>query len=338
MYMKYIITLFIIGSFCFSQVSIDSIPKSFNLEQDVEISIEELPAFDIESFLEEDEGEMRSSIIKPYRFANSIPVHFNMNNSGNWITLEDGSLIWRLEIQSIGAYSLNVIYDIFDIPEGAEFFVYSDDREMVLGAFTNFNHKPHGGFSTAPVIGDKIILEYNEPINALFHGNISINTVAHDYRNIFFNENRDYGSSGSCNNNTMCGVGDEWRDEIRSVAMILTAGGSRLCTGSLVNNGAQDLVPYFLTANHCLGGNDSWIFMFNYESPTCSNQNGPTNMTISGSSLLVDDSTSDVALLLLNEIPPENYNIHYAGWDVSGNIPTTPVGIHHPSGDIKDFV
>ena len=335
MYMKYIVALFIIGSFCFSQVSIDSIPKSFNLEQDVEISIEELPAFDIESFLEEDEGEMRSSIIKPYRFANSIPVHFNMNNSGNWITLEDGSLIWRLEIQSIGAYSLNVIYDIFDIPEGAEFFVYSDDREMVLGAFTNFNHKPHGGFSTAPVIGDKIILEYNEPINALFHGNISINTVAHDYRNIFFNENRDYGSSGSCNNNTMCGVGDEWRDEIRSVAMILTAGGSRLCTGSLVNNGAQDLVPYFLTANHCLGGNDSWIFMFNYESPTCSNQNGPTNMTISGSSLLVDDSTSDVALLLLNEIPPENYNIHYAGWDVSGNIPTTPVGIHHPSGDIK---
>ena len=82
MYMKYIVTLFIIGSFCFSQVSIDSIPKSFNLEQDVEISIEQLPAFDIESFLEEDEGEMRSSIIKPYRFANSIPVHFNMNNSG----------------------------------------------------------------------------------------------------------------------------------------------------------------------------------------------------------------------------------------------------------------
>ena len=30
---------------------------------------------------------------------------------------------------------------------------------MVLGAFTDYNHKPHGGFSTAPVMGDKIVLE-----------------------------------------------------------------------------------------------------------------------------------------------------------------------------------
>ena len=132
-----------------------------------------------------------------------------------------------------------------------------------------------------------------------------------------------------------CSEALEWQDEIRSVAMILTSGGSRICTGSLVNNASQDLTPYFLTANHCLGGNNSWIFMFNYESPTCSNQNGPTNMTLSGSSLLANSSSSDVALLLLNESPPENYNVHFAGWDVSGNIPSIPVGIHHPSGDIK---
>mgnify|MGYP003311520641 FL=1 len=164
---------------------------------------------------------------------------------------------------------------------------------------------------------------------------ISIDIVAHDYRDVFFNEERGYGDSGSCNNNVNCAVGDDWRDEIRSVAMILTSGGSRLCTGSLVNNTSQDLSPYFLTANHCLGGNNSWIFMFNYESPSCNNQNGPTNMTVSGSSLLANSSSSDFALLLLNETPPENYNVHYAGWDVSGSTPSIPVGIHHPSGDIK---
>jgi len=75
--------------------------------------------------------------------------------------------------------------------------------------------------------------------------------------------------------------------------------------------------------------------MFNYDSPSCSNQNGPTNMTVSGSSLLVNSASSDVALLILNETPPESYNVHYAGWDVSGNTPNIPVGIHHPSGDIK---
>ena len=56
---------------------------------------------------------------------------------------------------------------------------------MVLGAFTNYNHKPHGGFSTAPVIGDAIILEYNEPAFPEFSGEISIDIVAHDYRDVF---------------------------------------------------------------------------------------------------------------------------------------------------------
>jgi len=332
---KFIFRLFIISSLCFAQVSVESTPKSFSFEEDIVIPTKILPAFNVQSFLLEDENEMRSMDTKPYRFANSIAVDFNMDNSGVWTVLEDGSAIWQLRIESRGAFSLNIIYDIFHIPEGAEFFVYSEDRDMVLGAFTDYNHKPHAGFSTAPIIGDKIILEYNEPIAAPFRGNISTSIVAHDYRNIFFNKDRGYGDSGSCNNNVACSVGDDWQDEVRSVAMILTSGGSRLCTGTLINNATQDLSPYFLTANHCLGGNNSWIFMFNYESPVCTNQNGPTNMTVSGSSLLENSSTSDFALLLLNETPPEGYNVHYAGWDVAGSTPSTPVGIHHPSGDIK---
>ena len=335
MYNYFKLNILMIISMCYTQVSVPSIPKSFNSDETLQFSTIILPSFDVDQFLIEDENEIRSDETKPYRFANPIPVSFDMENSGMWTELDDGSLIWLLEIESTNAFSLNLIYDTFNIPEGAEFFVYSEDREMVLGAFTNLNHKPHGGFSTAPIKGDKIILEYNQPSNANFDGNISINTVAHDYRNVFFNSERGYGDSGSCNNNVACSVGDDWADEIRSVAMILTSGGSRLCTGSLINNAAQDLSPYFLTANHCLGGNNSWIFMFNYESPQCSNQNGPTNMTVSGSSLLASSSTSDVALLLLNETPPQDYNVHYAGWDVSGSTPSIPVGIHHPSGDIK---
>ena len=332
---RFLINIMIVFTLLVGQVSIESTPKSFSLEQSVDIETQILPAFDIQKFIEEDEMERTSSQQKPYRFANPISVDFNMNTHGSWNINDDGSSIWQFRIESPGAHSLNLIYDRFNIPEGAEFFVYSEDREMVLGAFTNYNHKPHGGFSTAPVVGDVIILEYNEPASPEFSGEISIDIVAHDYRDVFFNEERGYGDSGSCNNNVNCAVGDDWRDEIRSVAMILTSGGSRLCTGSLVNNTSQDLAPYFLTANHCLGGNNSWIFMFNYESPSCNNQNGPTNMTVSGSSLLANSSTSDFALLLLNETPPESYNVHYAGWDISGSTPSIPVGIHHPSGDIK---
>ena len=335
MLLKIFLKVILLSSIGLTQVSIDSSPKSFSLNESINIISEELAPFNIDTLIEEDEINNRSDIRKPYRFANPISVNFNMNNSGEWITLEDGSLLWTLKVKSPGAFSLNVIYDKFNLPEGAEFFVYSANQDMVLGAFTSLNHKPHGGFSTAPVVGDEIIFEYNEPFNSNFRGEISIETISHDYKNIFFNESRGYGDSGSCNNNVACSEALEWQDEIRSVAMILTSGGSRICTGSLVNNASQDLTPYFLTANHCLGGNNSWIFMFNYESPSCANQNGPTNMTLSGSSLLANSSSSDVALLLLNESPPENYNVHFAGWDVSGNTPSIPVGIHHPSGDIK---
>ena len=331
---KVTFVLSILLNFVLSQVSIESIPKSFLSDRVFNQEEIILPAINIEELLEEDRLEMESNEMKPYRFAKTIDVELNMENSGSWTTLEDGSLIWQLKIVSPGAYSLNLIYDIYNLPPGAEFFLYSD--ETILGAFTDFNHKPHGGFSTAPTQGDSVILEYNEPANSIFNGQISIASVAHDYKNIFLkNSVRGYGDSGSCNNNANCPVGEDWQDEIRSVAMILTSGGSRLCTGSLINNTEQDLRPLFLTANHCLGGNNSWIFMFNYESPGCTNQDGPTNMTVSGSTLLANSGSSDFALLELNEEPPDSYNVHFSGWDVTGNTPNTPVCIHHPSGDIK---
>jgi len=333
---KYVFNLLIILNFAFGQVSTESSPKSFTSNRDFTIQELILPNINVQQIIEEERIEQESNQMKPYKFAETIYVDLNMENSGTWTILEDGSSVWQLKITSYDAYSLNLIYDLFNIPPGSEFFLYSEDRAMVLGAFTDFNHKPHGGFSTAPVKGETVILEYNQPENSIFDGEISIHSVAHDYTNIFSkNSSRGYGDSGSCNNNANCPEFSLWQDQISSVAMILTSGGSRLCTGSLINNTEQDLTPYFLTANHCLGGNNSWIFMFNYESPGCTNQDGPTNMTVSGSTLLANSSGSDFALLELNESIPESYNVYYAGWDVSGNTPATPVCIHHPSGDIK---
>ena len=333
---KNILNLLIILNFVFSQVSIESTPKSFLSNKNPIIQEIILPDINVEQIIEKNLIERESNELKPYKFAETIYVDLNIRNSGNWTTLEDGSSLWQLKITSYEAYSLNLIYDTFHIPPGAEFFLYSENRDMILGAFTDSNHKPHGGFSTAPVIGESIILEYNQPENSNFDGEISISSIAHDYTDIFSkNSSRGYGDSGSCNNNANCSDFSIWQEQISSVAMILTSGGSRLCTGSLINNTEQDLTPYFLTANHCLGGNNSWIFMFNYESSGCENQDGPTNMTVSGSTLLANNADSDFALLELNESIPESYNVYYSGWDITGNTPNTPVCIHHPSGDIK---
>jgi len=327
-----IIFILLIINILQSQISVGGTPKSVLSDIDNIPNIK-LPNINLEALILEDEIEQMDKSI-PFRFGSPFEVNYNLNNSGEWIETDLGR-IWRLSITSEDAYSINLIYNRFVLPDGAEMFIYDEDMTTILGAFTSANNKEYETFSTAPTKGETTIIEYFEPYDSEFNGELSIGSVVHGYKNVFFNDERGYGDSGSCNNNVNCPVGDEWTNEIRSVAMILTSGGSRLCTGSLINNARQDLTPYFLTANHCLGGDSNWIFMFNYESPGCTNQNGPTNMTVQGSTRLVNSSTSDVALLLLNETPPLDYEVHYAGWDAGGSTPSTPVGIHHPSGDIK---
>ena len=330
---KKIFFTILISNLIFSQISIETIPKSVLFELNSIVPNILMPEINQDILLQEDAAETNKNV--PFRFGTPIDVSYNLNNAGMWEETELGR-VWRLSITSENAYSINLLYDRFIIPDGAEMFIYDEDMTTILGAFTSLNNKKHETFSTAPTKGQHTIIEYFEPYKVDFNGEIQISRVIHAYKDVFYpEETRDYGDSGSCNNNVNCPEFVDWEDEVRSVAMILSGGGFRLCTGSLVNNVRQDLTPYFLTANHCLGGESSWIFMFNYESPGCNNQNGPTYMTVQGATLLDNSSSSDFAILRLEEDIPESYEVHYAGWDATGNTPITPVGIHHPSGDIK---
>ena len=330
---KKIFFTILISNLIFSQISIETIPKSVLFELNSIVPNILMPEINQDILLQEDAAETNKNV--PFRFGTPIDVSYNLNNAGMWEETELGR-VWRLSITSENAYSINLLYDRFIIPDGAEMFIYDKDMTTILGAFTSLNNKKHETFSTAPTKGQHTIIEYFEPYEVDFNGEIQISRVIHAYKDVFYpEETRDYGDSGSCNNNVNCPEFVDWEDEVRSVAMILSGGGFRLCTGSLVNNVRQDLTPYFLTANHCLGGESSWIFMFNYESPGCNNQNGPTYMTVQGATLLDNSSSSDFAILRLEEDIPESYEVHYAGWDATGNTPITPVGIHHPSGDIK---
>ena len=82
----------------------------------------------------------------------------------------------------------------------------------------------------------------------------------------------DYNKSGSCNLDVEClDSGDTWREEMRAVGVIST-GGSTFCTGSLVNNTANDRKMYFMTANHCginSGNAASLVVYWNYQNSFC---------------------------------------------------------------------
>ena len=63
-------------------------------------------------------------------------VSYSLENSGTWEELIDGGKLWRLKIKSQDACSINLIYDKFCLPEGANFFIYNNDKSMVIGTFT----------------------------------------------------------------------------------------------------------------------------------------------------------------------------------------------------------
>lgn len=271
----------------------------------------------------------------PWRFGVNHTVALDLVNSGTWTTLEDGSRLWRLGIECPGALSVNFEFHDFRPVPGGRVFVL-DAWGDHIGAFTEANDAGQHVLGVQAVKGSSIIVEYHIPATGPI-GHLRIGQVTHGYRDIF-RYARGLGDSGSCNNNVICPEGDAWRDQIRSVAMI-TVNGSGICTGTLINNCAQNGTPYFLTANHCLPGNlnvSTWVFRFNWESSSCSqNLNGPTNQTVSGATLLVNSAATDVALLQLSSTPPASYNVYYSGWDKSGTTPTNQTAIHHPRGDIK---
>jgi hypothetical protein len=191
-----------------------------------------MPSINVQAYIVEDEGAPKDL---PYRFGAPFEVALNLGNSGTWTTGANGDRVWRLRIESAGAYSINLLYDQFIMPDGAQLFIYNDNYEYVIGAFTSRNNKLDGTFATQPVPGDAATLEYMEPEAVAGQGVISIMRVVHAYRNVFGYATAldDFNDSGACNNNVNCPEGDLWQNEKRSVAMILLSGGMRICTGSL---------------------------------------------------------------------------------------------------------
>lgn len=276
----------------------------------------------------------------PWRFGVEFDVDIDTEANGLW-SMESGERVWRMQIESQDALGLSFFFDEFRLPKGGKLFIWNEDRTDFIGSFDHRNNKEWGTLAVGQTVGASVIIEYHEPLAALFHAELHISQVIHSYRSIHryaeaLQDRGPYGNSGNCNINVNCPEGASWATESRSVALIIQ-GNFAVCTGALVNNTAQDGTPYFLTANHCLGNPNNWTYVFNHEIEGCTGNtnNAPTSDVISGGTLQASNAGSDFALVELSETPPASYNVQYAGWDASGVVPANLTGIHHPSGDVK---
>ena len=336
----------------FGQISRPGTPDGISRKANLaDIAVARLDTPDLSLLRAEDEANRSNGL--PERMGISLPAAYNMENSGSWESVNNRR-IWKLMIEVPEAVGLGLYFKDFELPPGGELFVYSADMKHIIGAFTSHNNHPSQLFATQVVKGDKIIVQYAEPLLSTYEARFSISEVLYVYRPMLFPGDRPFKlkNSGGCQVNTSCAEGIEWRDQINSVVRILIKSGysSYWCTGAVLNTTSQDYEPFILTADHCAKNNSGnyasaedvlrWVFYFQYETLDCIGAEVPEDQTMTGavkvaSSSLLENDGSDFYLMLLNEPIPAVYEPYYAGWDISGDLSPSGVSIHHPAGDVK---
>ena len=343
----------ILSLFCsnlFAQISYGGMPlplqvgetaRSESISQDLFV---EMPPFDIHEAVTKSKSEQAR--FKSLEFAHKFHVFLRPGNSGTRFVYNNMK-VWRVGIRSPKALSINILFSKFRLPRGAQVFIYNTDQSEILGSYTEKNNSELNLLPVQPLPGDELIVEYQEPLDAEFEGEIEVGEVNHDFRGILrAAEPRD--PTQNCNPNLICYPEDI---QVGSGVVALIINGNTYCTGSLINNSSNNGIPYLVTATHCLNRDYDAAFLanrrygmvagsivafFGYQSPGCTKEiRGPLQMTLASTDSVLINEKHDISLLKFRQVPPAEYQPYYPGWNVEAS-PLPPFhGVHHPNGGIK---
>lgn len=354
----------------FAQLSKGGTPYSFanNAQPKSAIQMKQLPAPDMVSVSAVDVIN-DASPMKPYRVGINYPVNYNAVNSGTWETTPDGGSLWRLRIHMDDAKAISLNFHNFFLPQGGKVFVYNENHNHVIGAFTADYNYENTIRATQVVEGETITIEYYAPSGVTQTPIIEVKEVVYFYRGLdnFVSGYKDNSNgvekAASCEVDVACSEIIGWEEQRDAVVHyhFSSGGGTAVCSASMVNNTAEDCTPYILSAWHCgepvAGQNlSSYVWYWNYQKTSCqtgsANSSDPaypsTSMT-GGTVVASSDGTtlntptsgngqvagSDFFLVELSSTPPSSYNAFYAGWNRANTGSPSGVGIHHPYGSAK---
>ena len=290
---------------------------------------------------------------RPLRFAEPFGYTLDARAAGTWEQL-GADRVWRLVVESPGAYSLNFGFSRFRLPEGAALWIYAPGEAPEYRPFTAADNEAHGELWTPLVPGERAVIELD--LGGLKAGEeadfeLVLGQVAHAYRPALLTAEEKAAMaparvSGSCNVDVVCPAGDGYEDIIRSVGAY-TRSGVDICSGAAINTTRGDAEPNFLTANHCgnsAGNAASVVVYWNYQNSTCRTPGSPQSggpgdgsraVFNSGTVFRGSGAASDWNLLTFDDpIVPEAL-VYLAGWDRRDRATTSAVAIHHPGVEEK---
>ena len=342
-----LLALWLVASFDVlqAQVSHGGMPHTMGRPSKQAVDRIVLDSVDVSALVREDSLMQKGG--NAMRIGITRAVEADNMHRGTLTQQSDGSQLWRLDVVSPGASFVSLTFDRFELPEGAELFVYTPQGDFFLGRFLGSDVKNDGSFYTQAVPGDVCCIEYYEPAAVAGQGHLSLVDVTHGYKSLSPLDDEEkaglLGSAGNCHIDVACDDAREMSNQIRAVCCItIRAGATYLCSGALMNNTSLDKTPYVLTAHHCQDLNSAvtqYVCYFNYQRPACGSGTGHISQSVTGATEVAKRSASvgsDFLLLRLDQAVPDDYEPYYAGWD-RRSIDSPEVGycIHHPSGDYK---
>ena len=166
----------------FGQISQGGSPSSFSL-----LGIKDVPTYNIEKpnmeqvSLEDDIDAKQGNI---YRYGRSIFTNINVLQDGIQESLPNGNIVFRLILSSDDALALGVNFSEFWLPTGSKLFIYTPNKQQILGAYTSENNNSENIFATELLKGSEAVIEYEVSSGNEKEAKLIITELNYAYRGV----------------------------------------------------------------------------------------------------------------------------------------------------------
>lgn len=357
-----------------AQISQGGLPLSLQKSIDgIAIPVSYYLASDWEAQLAKEHSlRAETTFSRPFVGGLIVATDFGFPQSGNFSSLEDGSMVWQGIIHVENAPAVGLLFDQFRLPKGVKLYLTNANKKQVAGAFDSKNNDSSGKFAIDAIQGANVWIELNiapgvNPDDILLHIDRAMamhRGIEHlsqysAHQPIDLMDDDLNGQSSVCTINAICPQGAGYAANRKATVQTVQPVGNQveLCSGTLVNNTANTLEsckPLLLTAGHCEGtgsvDNDDFaqvMVRFNFERSTCDHSGTTNGVTMTGVYIRARSvfngpfPINDFMVYELRQAIPASYDAVLSGWNKSDTVqqsvvlPEKFIGFHHPAGDNK---
>jgi len=259
-------------------------------------------------------------------------------HAGGLLAARQGAAVWGAGVRVDEAWRLRLHLSGVRLPKGARMWVYGSGGEVV-GPFGAELKDPKGGLWTPSVGGPEIRLEVEVPGGATVR--FTIDRVAEilsaGLRSLVVAADTACFIDGRCVGRDRFPGVDLARKAVAHLEIPAGPGFIGVCSGGLINdNDPKTVVPYLLTANHCIdnqadaAGTEAF---FDFVRAQC---DGPFPSLarmprVQGMTLVATGTSSDFTLLRLSKLPPGRVLLGWSAAPVGGG--THLFRLSHPVYD-----